>query len=275
MIYDEAYKMEKEAGFLGAALNAGKALLSSGKATTAINAVKKGYNTVAKAGLGKKMLAGAGIGAAMNAGTYDKNQDDGSFGKSRIGKALTGALGGAVGGAVAHKVLKPATLTQATSNVAKPAGLLQSAIPNKINVDPDKLVDAEYHVACDYINELYIEKKAKELSVLPTQAKNLFEKFKDLSPWQRMAIGAIVGAGTGAATFKKPTGEPKKIDDDDHDDDDLKKGLLRRTPGIGEVLNFADNVNNKLDKTRGGKAIKGANIGAALGYVIGNPNKKL
>jgi hypothetical protein len=260
MIYDEAYKMEKEAGFLGAALNAGKTLLKSKGAVSAINTVKKGYNTVAKAGLGKKMLAGAGIGAAINAGTYDKNQDDGSFTKSRIGKALTGALGGATAGAVAHKVLKPAKLD----------------FPNPSNINPKNLIEnVEYHVACDYINELYMEKKAKELTVLPDKAKNLFEKFKDLSPWQRMAIGAIVGAGTGAATFKKPTGEPKKTDDDEHDDDDIKKGLLRRAPGIGEVLNFADNVNNKLDKTRGGKAIKGATIGSALAYTVGNPNKKL
>jgi hypothetical protein len=257
MIYENAYKMEKDAGILSSALSAGKALLSSEKAINAINTVKKGYNAVAKTGLGKKMLIGAGIGTAMNTANYDKNQDDGSFGKSLLGKALTGAAGGAVGGAVAHKVLKPATLN----------------FPAPPAINPSNFVDAEYHVAWEYVDYMYNMEKEAAVALLASP-KNMFEKFKDLSPWQRMAIGTIIGAGTKAATFKKPKEEPKK-DDDDDDDNDMKQSLIRKAPGVGDALRFADNINNKLNQTRGGAALKGANIGAALGYTIGNPNRKL
>ena len=89
----------KEAGILTAALAGAKALAGSGVGKKVVGTV----TGVAKAGVGKKMAVGAGVGAAGGAiqgnANYNKAQDDGSFGKSQLGQTLKGMAGGAAGGA--------------------------------------------------------------------------------------------------------------------------------------------------------------------------------
>jgi ElaB/YqjD/DUF883 family membrane-anchored ribosome-binding protein len=382
----------KEAGLLSAALTAGKAALKSGGVKSA---VKTGYNTIAKAGLGKKVLIGAGIGAAKGALDYDKNKNDGSFGNSIAGKVLSGAAGGAAIGAVSHKLLKPigmgsttpgvsnAILTgagksegaklltdgvkfsenipkypymngnmiegvnykisslynqymekHASSEVSRLAEssaklsprmrriLINSAIgagigaikytkfrkkeEDKKNKYPIKtlpgtmLADAasgaligeainniqhlrksgksskhpymngNFVEGVEYkISSLYNQYMEKHASSLSNKVINKIDDFKSLSPWQRLAIGAIVGAGAGAAAYR-----PGKKENEENDNDGMVETAIKNTPVIGKAYNKLNILSKKLDSTRGGSAAKGAAIGSAFGYVAGNKDKK-
>jgi hypothetical protein len=153
----------------------------------------KSYNSFAKASVGTKAAKGAAIGATAGgvkgATGYKAENDNGTFGQSRIGQVAKGALGGAAAGGaagaavgLATKGLKPINRTSAPPNVpAKPLGLqppkvqgpagkaptataAKPATGKAPNIDPVTghiTLDPSQYKVSQYIDELFIEKMAK------------------------------------------------------------------------------------------------------------------
>jgi len=135
----------------------------------------KAYNSFARAGVMKKTMGGAGVGATIGAtkgsGNYDASQDDGSFGKSRIGQVAKGALGGAAMGAATGaalgtitKGLKPINRVSKPANAPTAKPVLSPAVSKATpTIDPitgHVILDPSQYKVSSRIDALYMEKVA-------------------------------------------------------------------------------------------------------------------
>jgi hypothetical protein len=148
------------------------------------NGLKRFYNNTLGANTLKTTVMGAGIGGAAGAMSYKEDQDDGSFGKSRLGAMATGALAGGGAGLAAGMAFKPI-------KGVPPAPVGSSSAP----VGPSTEKIGQFR---DLVLDVAMEKKAASIpKTVARGAVNAVSDFKKLDEVYRVAIGSGIGGTIG------------------------------------------------------------------------------
>jgi hypothetical protein len=233
-----------------------RSLISSGPKVR--NLASGAYNALAKGGVARKAVTGAGIGAASGALSNNPDNNDGSFLKSRFGSMAKGALGGAAVGAAAGVLSKGLKPIKATPTPASPIN------PNMANVNSGAI----NNTASEWIDSAF-EKVAVLVPGTPQWIKQKDDKDHPgrTKKKKKLEKKAFIGGEDGAG---KTIGTKSKDDP------------YRTTKTVGGVeianhgLNLATDIGAAGLASAGGlKALKGAIKGKGLkeGFksVVTNP----